>query len=290
MNEEVQEASNLPILTQDGRQLIVKAFEVARMSGRDDWTEMTTAVLKNRLLDLTGRAFKESDYGARNIADFVTSFPDLVTLDRSAIPPKVTLIDSSRIKGPSLTRGRIRSDLWRAIIDYRSDSSYYWNGAQALPLDPEFADTQGGNWKIPTISHGEMESWRQDFRENLPEVANLNDQELEQVETWESHTLPTTELPPLVRGLWNEYLNERVTKRLKEWFSENSLPLPENMLHRRSPHRDAAPVGVAQLRELILRTVRAMTETELRSMALPPAAVLRAFGGSESGIRAGLGR
>lgn len=292
MNQEEPEPSEPPISARDGRQLITKAFEIARMSGRADWTEMTTAVLKNRLLDLTERAFKESDYGVRNISEFVTSFPDLIALDKSTSPPKVVLIKTTLIKGQETpaTRGKIRADLWRAIIDYRSGNSYYWDGVQAVPINQEFAEMQGRFPKLPTIPREKMDTWRREFRESLSQLVPLNDQDIEQLEIWARQALPTTELPLQTRGLWNDDLNRRVADRLAGWFEEHSLPLPDNMVQRRLPGRETAPVAVAQLRELILRCVRTMTEAELRSMALPPAAVLRAFGGGQSGLRAGYGR
>ncbi|MFH9765873.1 hypothetical protein ACH4N4_14300 [Streptomyces microflavus] len=294
MSEEQPEANTMPIPERDGRQLIAEAFEVARASGRDDWTEMTTAVLKNRLLDLTERAFNEADYGARTISELVEKFPDLVALNKDTKPPKVSLINISQLERGTpyparVTRGRIRPDLWRAIIDYRSGSSYYWDGTQAVPMNTEFAEERGLE-KLPTLLREEMKSWRDNFRKNLPRLATLDTSEAEQVNNWVDQSLPTSELPIQARSLWNDSLNDQVVDRLRKWFRERSLPTPDGMTQQRPTHRDAPPVGVAQLRELILRCVRSMTEAELRTMALPPAAVLRAFGGAESGLRSGLGK
>ncbi len=251
---------------------------------------MTTAVLKNRLLDITGRAFKESDYGARDIASFVKAYPDLLALDNSAIPPKVKLITTSvteNAKLPIASQGRIRPDLWRAVMDYRSGRSYYWDGKQAIAND---SATLGPLPKFPTISSEEMDNWRRNFQETLPEKISLSEQEGEQLENWVTVRLPTNNLPLQARSLWNEHLNNRVVKLLREWFRDNSLLMPDDMVQQRTTSRSATPVGVAQLREFILRCVKNMTEDELKAINLPPSAVLRAYGGGEAGLRLGLGR
>ena len=111
---------------EDARDLILQAFRQAWSSNKPDWYRMTTPVLKNRILALTDGRFTEARYGARSLTDFVTKFDDLITLDGSRIPPIVELRDQERIHvTPSeLERGprppRIRSDLWRATLDYAS--------------------------------------------------------------------------------------------------------------------------------------------------------------------------
>ena len=66
---------------EDAKQLIQQAFEQAKASGKPDWHRMTTAVLKNRLLSLTGNAFNEAAYGAPTFSNFVATHDDLVYID-----------------------------------------------------------------------------------------------------------------------------------------------------------------------------------------------------------------
>lgn len=115
------------------RKLIRDAFEAARRTGRTDWQQMTTAVLKNRLLSLTGRAFKESDYGAQTISELVRLLPDLLLFDQSTSPPTVRLLPSQMpVDPPVVAEGtRIRRDLWNAVVDYRAPGRYVWDSAQA---------------------------------------------------------------------------------------------------------------------------------------------------------------
>ena len=68
------------------RALIVRAFIVARAKGKVDWRTMMLGVLKNRLLDSTGRAFKETDYGAKTMRELVESVPDLLDLGEGSQP------------------------------------------------------------------------------------------------------------------------------------------------------------------------------------------------------------
>ncbi len=51
----------------DVRALILAAFKQARAKGKPDWEVMTTAVLKNRILQLTGLSFNPNDYGASTL-------------------------------------------------------------------------------------------------------------------------------------------------------------------------------------------------------------------------------
>ncbi|MFP8960764.1 hypothetical protein ACLIYP_09395 [Streptomyces nanhaiensis] len=293
MDEEKTGSVDLTSARESGRELITQAFEAAKRSGSPNWTEMTTAVLKNRLLDITDRAFRESDYGARSIADFIKIYPDMLALDFSAAPPKVRLIDGSRRKGtesPPAGRGRIRPDLWRSVMDYRSGEDYRWNGNQAVPARSPLSEEEEALPSLPTVSSEELSGWRHSFREEVREEMTLDGDESEQVDVWVREGLPTSKLPISVRRPWNEYLNKKVVDRLSAWFQEKALQAPGDMVQHQTPGRGPARVGVGQLREFVLRCVRSMTEEELRAVSLPPAAVLRAYGGGGQGLRDALGR
>ena len=117
----------------DAQHLIVSAFQEARRLGKQDWRRMTTAVLKNRLLDLTGRRFNEAQYGATSFMEFVSHFPDILQADDSVFPPIVELYGGNADRKSSLggdhTQGayHIRSDLWQAALDYSSGTTYVWD-------------------------------------------------------------------------------------------------------------------------------------------------------------------
>jgi len=275
----VTEKTN-PASDADGRAraLIEQAFEDARRAGRPDWRTMTIAVLKNRILH-RNRSFQERDYGARTIAEFVRRFPDLLLLDDSSTPPKVSLRTSS-IRIPVATqpeRSRIRPDLWNAIVDYQSGLTYIWDGEAAQPtedLSPGEATTQK---ILPTLSVEELDTWRHDFLAGVNDLIRDDPTADEQTHRWIENRLGTRYLPASLRTLWNEELKRRVVDRLAAWFIEQGLPAPPGLLQTRPVVREQS-VGADTLRQLILRCVQVMTENELRQVNLPPSAVLRAYG------------
>jgi hypothetical protein len=69
--------------TRDAKTLTRQAFEQARLSGRQEWQMMTTAVLKNRMLQLTSREFTEAAYGANSVLDLVRLIPETVELEEA---------------------------------------------------------------------------------------------------------------------------------------------------------------------------------------------------------------
>lgn len=147
-----------------GATLILAAFAAAKRRGRDDWQRMTVAVLKNRILAVDPE-FREDDWGARTMADFVGEFTDLVTLDRTPKPPIVQLHDNRisqvpdevpsalapSVSGPS-NDWLIRPDLWQAVTDYRSGSRYVWDGSAAVAI-PADADPDISLPQLPSVDH-----------------------------------------------------------------------------------------------------------------------------------------
>lgn len=73
------------------RELIRAAFEQARNSGKRDWSEMTAAVLKNRILDMTGREFSEDRYGSPSFIHLVRRVPDLLEIVNARPPTLLRL-------------------------------------------------------------------------------------------------------------------------------------------------------------------------------------------------------
>jgi hypothetical protein len=275
----VTEAAD-PASDADGRarRLIEQAFEDARRSGRSDWQTMTIAVLKNRILN-RNRSFQERDYGARTIAEFVRRYPDLLLLDDSSVPPKVSLRAStaSTATATDVEHSRIRPDLWNAIIDYQSGLTYTWDGESAQSAEGRSVDEADAQRVLPTLSVAELDTWRQEFRDNVNDLIRDNPTAAEQTRHWIENRLGTRYLPASLRTLWNQELKRRVVDRLTAWFTDQGLPAPPGLLQARQVVRDQA-VGADTLRQLILRCVQVMTENELRQVNLPPSAVLRAYG------------
>lgn len=240
---------------------------------------MTVAVLKNRLLDLTGRAFDETAYGQRSMSDLVRALPDLLEVDETTRPITVSLREEGGAAQPVIhgtDTTRVRPDLWRAIVDYSSGATYRWTGTTAvrgdeLPDGPEFP-------VLPTLSLADLDDARARFLAENASLADADPRTRHRAEQWREQRLRTIALPFALRPRWNLALKQLVLARLTEWFAAASLEPPADLLQ-------AKPISVAgmsggnateALRELIIRCVRAMTHDELRDLRLPPAAVLRA--------------
>lgn len=132
--------------------LIIRAFERARASGKPEWFRMTTAVMKNRLLELTGNEFSEQAYGVSNIREFLALAPDTVRLTYSGGQLFVELLEGSRpAAGPPEDRqSRIRPDLWLAVMDYSSGRRYVWD-PQEQSARPQVAESDASLRELPTI-------------------------------------------------------------------------------------------------------------------------------------------
>ena len=56
---------------------------------------MTSAVLKSRMLNITGNNFNEAYYGYSNFTEFLFAHADLVSVDTSKLPPMVRLLEAN---------------------------------------------------------------------------------------------------------------------------------------------------------------------------------------------------
>lgn len=261
-----------------GAELIRAAFARARESGKPEWRVMTTAVLKNRLLDLTDGAFHEGDWGATTVADFVGQFAGIVDLDRSTRPPTVRLKETQAVavgeSSPLLPLGprrSIRPDLWRAVLDFTGDERYVWDGEAAIPVAGEEVAGDDSRPALPTLTREEFEAWRAAFvasHDRVPPPARAA------LEAWRDEGLGTSSLPARFRNLWTAEIKRQVLERLVVWFREQHLELPEDVVATREA-QGRHDNGVANLREFVIRCVQAMTQEELETLALPAGAMAR---------------
>lgn len=259
---------------EQGVQLIRSAFELARESGSADWQTMTTAVLKNRLLDLTDREFEEADWGAQSFRDFISQFSDVVEAVPGTRPPEVRLLDDLPLSSDSV-RGRepldlgagrnIRSDLWNAILDYSSGRKYWWNGERAI--SEEDAETPGK--LLPTLDEDEFKTWRQEF---VQQQSVENSERASLLYGWLERAGPLAELPTSVRIPWVIELKRRVLTRLQAWFEAEDIPLPVDIVTDSQPKKRT---DTEVLRDQVLAVVRSMGREELESLMLPATVLLR---------------
>ena len=264
---------------QDAQQLIVRAYKEARHSGKPDWRRMTTAVLKNRLLDLTGRDFDETDYGASSFMGFVSCYPDMLQVDDSVFPPIVELYGVEADRLPSAgdeytpTAYHIRSDLWQAALDYSSGMQYVWdlNTKEARP-----AQGIESSPIIGTVTFDLQKQWRHEFRDIVAGLLELTDADMNQTDEWIRLQLGTARLPSRLIPRWNRFFRDKVRDHLREWFSDAELEPPDNMVSSAGRRVASGSSKTEELRALVVSVVRKMTHEELSALSLPGEAVLRA--------------
>lgn len=266
---------------EQGADLIRKAFAVARQSGSPEWRTMTIAVLKNRLLDLTNREFKEADWGATTFKEFVEQFGGVVTIDEADRPPRVTLRDEAALPvsggkpagardiGP---RRRIRNDLWTAVLDYSGPWVYVWENGYATAVASE--KVAPGATVLPSLTKAEFKAWRTEFVERISAESSGADPFLR---GWLEREQPLGVLPAEYRVPWVIELKRRVLGRLEDWFRANDIPVPADLVvGDEEPAEEDRDEGAEALREYALAAIRGMTAAELEALQLPATAALRA--------------
>lgn len=250
------------------RGLVTSAFEAAHESGRADWQVMTAGVLKNRILQATAREFDESTFGVGSFTRLLHLIPDLVELDDTARPPLVRLLAQmppATGGGNVVGMGRLRPDLWDAVLDYSSGGVYIWDGARAVNVGANEAE---GRLQLPTITSAVMAAWRRDFADKHQE---------RDLDEWVERRLGTMALPADLRRSWNLTLKSKVLEILKQWFVEQGLQLPADASSDPTARPSAKDSHEAEeLRRFLLRCVAVMRPSELRAMQVPVAVALRA--------------
>jgi hypothetical protein len=250
------------------RNLIERAFAQARRSGKPEWWVMAIPVLKNRLLQITGHGFKESDFGVSTFGEFLQSNADVLEIDKSFLPGAVTLKaveKSERAPGTSAPReDRIREDLWRAILDYSSGNRYVWDANSDVAV---MAPEGSGGLFLPTISSKKMAEWKAEFLASVP-----GDSDEDRLKTWQARSLPTAALPSALHSKWNRFLKLKVQSTLKEWFESNGVPLP-SLVHAVVPETNRDETGL--FREFVIKCVALMSKEELEKLPIPSSVAFR---------------
>lgn len=258
------------------RALVQSAYEAARESGRTDWQVMTTAVLKNRILDATSRQFDERKYGATSITEAIRLIPDLVEIDATARPPVVRLLPGAdhdvarKYAGENqqaMSVGRVRPDLWDAVLDYSAPGIYVWDGSKAVRVDEAEV---GDRPRLPTISPEDMAAWRQAF------AAQNADRQLDD---WAERGLGTLALPTDLRKPWNHVIKSNMLNILSAWFEEQGLEPPADTLASPVSRRPSpGEVDAEELRRFLSRCVAVMKPSELQAVQIPASVALRVRG------------
>ncbi len=252
-------------MAEESRTLIERAFAKARESGRPDWHQMSVAVLKNRLLDLTERSFREADYGALTFLEFVRSHDDLLELDTTATPPLAVLKGAaSELSSHVGSRPqRVRSDLWKAVLDFSSGNRYTWDATQGVATSEDVPGPE-----IPTITADTFNQWKRGFAGTVDDVESGD-----RLSDWTEHRLPASFLPSQLRQRWLHHLKTEVQKHLVGWFDKQGLEPPSDLLQPSDPR--GISKRSANLRERLIECLLAMTPQELERVQIPASVLLR---------------
>ena len=262
------------------RELVLAAFATARQSKPESWTTMTTAVLKNRLLQQTGDTFSERAYGFRNMTELAHSLADLVVVNEEARPvaltlrasPETTVVEASPLQsvGPGT---KVRPDLWDAVMDFSASHAWVWVNGRAEP-----GEASTGLPVLPTLSPFELQDWRDAFAAKYAE--SLDEESSAALAAWRAAGRGTRYLPAKLRPLWNEWMKGRAVELLRAWFQARQEEPPSNLiLDLPNPSHATGPAGrpttSGSVRAFVASVVAIMTEAELQSLSLPAAAVHR---------------
>lgn len=203
------------------KELLERAFSAARDSGKPAWNRMLVPVLRNRLLQLTNRSFKAQDLGASSLVELVSRYGDLVTIDRTVKP--IVLEWRGTLAAPAPETGRVRPDLWRAILDLSSGLQYEWDVAAGYARPVPAADP---THRLPTVDAATLVTWRDAFATAHDEVLT-NQRDHEQLRTWVGMALGRQGLPGVLRRPWRDYLKREVVARLTGWFHDSGYEAPD---------------------------------------------------------------
>ena len=263
----------------DPRQLIARAYEDARLAGKPDWRFMTSAVLKNRLLDLTDREFAEGRYGASNFMGFISRYPEMLRIDDSQFFPPIVEFYDSQSDGQSSedsdaqpTAYHIRSDLWQAVLDYSSGARYVWDDE-----NEEARPSLGSEnyLEIDTVTADLQREWRRKFLSENTKSLDLTNPEIQDTEEWIQQYLGTSRLPTRLVPHWNSFFRDMVLTFIRNWFSSSGLKSPDDLV---LPVRRGYSIKASEteeLREFVISAARLMTDKELSELKLPSKVLLR---------------
>ena len=211
--------------------LIEQAFEQAQQRKGPSGRKMPLFVLNNRLLQITKRRFKPTDYGGHDLRDLLEKLAPYVVLTEEHRHTVVELRFSAKVSAAKTIRsrtetvepqnelprimesGRIRRDLWMAVVDYASGRRYVWDETLGLarPAEPDDPRTP-----FPTVDPTELDLWRHDFLEATK--GSLDPIERSLAERWSSERLSTGSLPGTLQQKWNTEMTRRVRQRLHVFF------------------------------------------------------------------------
>jgi hypothetical protein len=122
----------------------------------------------------------------------------------------------------SCEAGRVRRDLWRAILDLSSGLEYEWDPATRCARGVAKA---APHRRLPTVDAATLALWRTTFAASYRALlSDPADHEL--LRRWVATALGKRPLPAPLRAAWREHLVREVIARLTGWFHGTGHPTP----------------------------------------------------------------
>ena len=119
--------------------------------------------------------------------------------------------------------GRVRPDLWQAILDLVSGTQYEWDAATGRARPVPKADPRR---RLPTVDAATLATWRNAFAE--AQESTLKDpRDQERLRAWLATANGRQGLPGALRARWNDHLKHEVVARLTSWFRDSGHELPD---------------------------------------------------------------
>ncbi|MDQ2759605.1 MAG: hypothetical protein M3Y17_03985 [Actinomycetota bacterium] len=274
--------------------LILEAFAVARRAGKEDWHLMYAGPLKNRILLLCGGKLSEPEWESTPFTKLLQRFPETLAVDFGQALPVVELLSQGRVEssaaspevgtverpgdapaaipgGNEVRRWRLRSDLWDAVMGIHASDVFLWKDGAVSRVPPEEADNDADALPLPTLTGPELDAWQKDFAAELA----ADDRYASVVESWGRGASPTSALPRHLQHLWYGRLKTLVRARIEEWFGQNGITLPHDVVQKPTDPLRASRSGSTPLRVFVERCIGVMTEEELAELRFPAAVPMR---------------
>jgi len=233
---------------------------------------MTSAVLKNRLLQISGGSFREAEWGYKSFADLLANadLSAVAEIDRTTSPTTIRLLSDQvgqvgepDALGPNQV---IRRDIWSAIFDQEAETTWYWDRRNQRPTTS--AEDESAP-RLPRVDAVMLRTWRAQFVQTLPQAAA----ESLTILSWMDDGKVGDNFPISVRHAWFAFLKKVVLDLLKSWLADNDLSSETPLIE---PRKGGRLDGHSDLRRFILSVVEHMTESELVDLKIPPLAAMRA--------------
>lgn len=247
--------------------LVREAFLQALRKGKKEWWRMNMSVLNNRMIQINRDARNEI-IGDQNIVHWAQLQPYLI-VKTGELGATVELIADVRREivddgdYARLYKGyRIRGDLWSAVMNKDPEISHCWDRGVV-------SQCRSGSTGpvLPKLSEEELHRFRREFADQHPERS---------IQKWVDDYRYVYLLRE-IRGEWYEYFKSKVFDILNNWFEENAIDPPKDMLTPVADRKETKESSLSFDRDKLRYLIDMATEQELSMIMIPAGLVARVW-------------